>query len=65
MNDNERMAREVKKCSGFRTSGYWKGWPCGSVPKYQSGDGKFWCKNHLPIDRAAIIKTLDAGQKEG
>jgi hypothetical protein len=36
------------KCSGYRTSGYWKGYPCGAVAHYQK-DGKWWCKNHLPI----------------
>lgn len=37
-------------CCGFRSSGYWKGYPCGAVAKYQSMDGRWWCKNHLPIN---------------
>lgn len=37
-----------KKCSGKRKTWPWKGYPCGAVPKYFQ-DGKWWCKNHLPI----------------
>lgn len=41
---------DKKKCAGHRVSGYWKGYPCGAVPKYKK-KGKWWCKNHLPLDK--------------
>ena len=37
-------------CAGHRVSGYWKGYPCGAVAKYFK-NGKWWCKNHLPLER--------------
>lgn len=40
----------VKRCAGHRTSGHWKGWPCGAVPQHKKG-GKWWCKNHLPLGK--------------
>ena len=45
------MDKEKRSCSGFSTKGYWKGHPCGAVAKYQCTDGKWWCKNHLPLDK--------------
>ncbi len=36
-------------CSGYRTSGHWKGWPCAASVKHYKR-GKWWCKNHLPLD---------------
>jgi len=40
-------------CSGVRQSGHWKGWNCGAVPQYQTEDGRYWCKNHLPVNQKA------------
>jgi len=40
---------DMKKiCSGFKTSGHWKGYPCVAIAKYKY-KGKWYCKNHLPI----------------
>lgn len=36
-------------CAGTRISGYWKGYNCGATPMHFK-DGKWWCKNHLPIN---------------
>jgi hypothetical protein len=45
---NQKKEIEERHCSGYRTSGYWKGYPCGAIPKYFKF-GKWWCKNHLPL----------------
>ena len=38
---------EKHSCSGFRTSGHWKGHRCGTSANYKL-DGKWYCKQHLP-----------------
>ena len=38
-----------KKCSGIRTTGYWKGHPCGTSPTIFKKN-KWWCKNHVPMN---------------
>lgn len=48
---------ERRVCAGFRTSGHWKGWPCGAqatVVRY----GANWCKNHLPLDEEAAAEAI-------
>lgn len=49
---DEALELAVKReCAGLRKTWPWKGWPCAAVPKFQK-DGKWYCKNHLPIDAA-------------
>ena len=38
------------RCSGIRTSGYWKGYPCGASANYEKG-GAWYCANHLTQDK--------------
>lgn len=40
---------EIKRCFGVKTTGYWKGHPCGAAPVIAK-DGRWWCKNHVPIN---------------
>jgi len=37
-----------EKCAGIRSSGYWKGYRCGAVPKYEH-KGKRYCANHYAV----------------
>jgi hypothetical protein len=40
------------QCSGYKKSGYWKGYQCNASATLVK-DGKWWCKQHLPIDEEA------------
>lgn len=51
----DRRVRRV--CAGFRTSGHWKGWPCGAHPTV-TRYGAHWCKNHLPLDEEAAVEAV-------
>lgn len=57
--------KEQKSCAGFRVSGYWKGYPCGAVAKYEL-NGKWYCANHLVVaqmdaeDMKRILKRVRA-----
>lgn len=48
------------KCSGIRTSWPWKGYPCGSIPKYKL-NGKHYCGTHF----AKAIKDQDQEENKG
>jgi len=41
---------DVQRCNSVRTSGHWRGWRCGAVPKWRTEDGMTWCKNHVPVN---------------
>ena len=40
---------ELYNCSGYKTTGYWKGYKCGAIAKYKFKN-KWYCKNHLPVE---------------
>jgi hypothetical protein len=52
------------ECEGIRTSGYWKGAGCGAVGKFYV-NGKWWCKNHMPIEADTWIKIGTIGVDAG
>ena len=35
-------------CSGIGLRGYWKGYPCGAVPKFEH-NGKHYCHSHYAV----------------
>lgn len=35
-------------CAGIRVSGYWKGYPCGAIAKYEH-NGKHYCQSHYAV----------------
>lgn len=39
----------MSDCSGVRTTGYWKGHPCGTPACYLF-DGRWYCPSHFPVD---------------
>lgn len=41
------------KCNGYKSSGYWKGYPCGAVAKYTVA-GKRYCANHAAVAQAYV-----------
>jgi hypothetical protein len=45
---------ERQGCSGHRSVGHWKGYPCGATPKWRTADGRCWCKNHVPMGQGAV-----------
>jgi len=49
------------RCAGHRTSGYWKGYPCGARPMHEVG-GKYYCKNHLPLK--VVENEIEQHQEE-
>jgi hypothetical protein len=58
------MKSELKQlkslCNGIKTSGYWKGYKCNAIGKYEV-DGKKYCANHLPAAQKrhdAMIKDI-------
>lgn len=55
------MAKESKKCSGFRKTGYWKGHPCGTSPTINR-EGRWWCKNHVPEDTS--VKWVSVSKED-
>lgn len=50
--------KEHKKCDAIKQSGYWKGYPCCAIAKYEYKD-KWYCGNHYAM--AVNQKQTDPG----
>lgn len=50
----QRKTKQKQYCNGVRTSGYWKGNKCCAVVVLKTNDGKYWCKNHVPINETIV-----------
>ena len=37
-----------KSCHGYRTSGHWRGYPCGAIPKFKH-EGFSFCGSHYAM----------------
>lgn len=40
--------KEYKKCDAIKQSGYWKGYPCCAIAKYEH-EGKWYCGSHYAM----------------
>jgi len=53
------MTPDKKTCSGYRSAGHWKGYPCNAVAKFEL-DGKWYCANHYA--KAVIEKEMEGDE---
>jgi len=51
-------AFKTRCCSGEKKTGRWRGHRCCATANYQTPDGKWWCKNHLPLDAQCTVRIL-------
>ena len=52
-----------RKCNGVRTSGYWRGYPCGAEPVAMF-DGKWYCASHCTTAMHSPHKFAEARKSQ-
>ena len=60
-----KLSKEERKkngCQGIKSSGYWKGYHCASVPVIAI-DGRCYCRSHIPLDEICNIRKKKKKKK--